>query len=108
MGGVNGGSGGAGYQRDSEVLDLEKMTWTVGPETPNGDYLNGAVAVPHEKSFLLIGGTYSGREEPIFQLEPRSMTWIEREETLVEYRLDRHFVAVHLTSTAEKPWVVWS
>lgn len=70
------------YDLTTEILDLETLTWSAGPETPGGRRLSSSVSVPFGDSFVVVGGDTFDSQRRVHQFDPVNMTWIKREETL--------------------------
>ena len=76
-------------QTFAEILDLESLTWSAGPESPGGLDVRKAAVVPFNNTVLLIGGT--NQVKSIYQFDLANMVWIPRTEEL-EYKRVGHAV----------------
>ena len=83
---VVGGFADSGKQKSldttTEILDLESMTWTQGPSTPEKLGFSGAAAIPYRDSFVLVGGDTGPFFRTIYYLNVDSMTWETLDEKL--------------------------
>ena len=88
-------AGGYRTKRTSEVLSLDSMTWTEGPQIPvSGDFY-GAAVYQRENTFYLIGGS-SGVSflDEVYEIDLANSVWVERPEKLNGKRDGHSAVAV--------------
>ena len=65
----------------SEILDLNTLTWTDGPDLPQ--QLGYGASVQFQDTFLAIGGSgNSGLTDTIYQYDYTNNVWIERSEKI--------------------------
>ena len=65
----------------TEILNLDTLTWSQGPDLPEGKYLLNGVSVPFRDSFVVFGDEGLGTD--IFEWSHEAMDWVKREEELV-------------------------
>lgn len=98
IGGFSSGEESRVLETDTEILDLESLTWSTGPPTPGGRSFYGGAAIPYNGSFVLIGGGTGPSFKSIYSLETESMTWVELEETMETPR--EFFAAIQIPNNA--------
>ena len=74
---ITGGDDQLGSQ-ETDILNLETLTWSLGEGLPISIRLGASV--PFGKSFLIVGG--KPQSNKIFYFEPTKLRWIELEEKL--------------------------
>ena len=83
---VGGNTRVAEEDNRSEVFNLQRGEWEVGPEIPGLYALSGSVSVPYGDTFLLVGGYETTVLDKIFQYDPVNNEFFEREERLAVAR----------------------
>ena len=86
---VTGGWDGTAHITSTELLDLDSMQWSNGPELPYGIF--DAVAVPYKNTFLIVGGREaSGNNNyyhnTILEFDAGTGDWITRSEQMSQER----------------------
>ena len=91
LGGSEEGSDG------SEIFSLDTMTWSDGPDIPTrtGTFDDAPHVYQLKDTFYVLGG-WDGDHflDTVFEFEPRSASWLVREETLKTARSDHGLVAI--------------
>ena len=79
---IAGGEGEDGnHLISTEMLNLNTMIWTVGPELPLAVSRGGSV--PYGDTFLVVaGGSENGPTSLIFEFDIASNNWLTRKERL--------------------------
>ena len=82
---MTGGKDGAKLD-STEILDLETLEWTQGPDLPES--ISYTASVPLKYTFLVVGGRKAdnSKSNSIFEFDFEGMRWITRSETLVNAR----------------------
>ena len=80
---------------ETEILNLDTMTWRAGPQFPTVDRAYQGSSLPYGNSFLAIGGAVNGHgyRDEIWYFDPDRYEW-EVISTLAEERY--LFVAIAL------------
>ena len=64
----------------TDVLNLETMTWSLAPYLPGS--VHSTEQVQLEDTFLVVGGFDSNLMQSVFEFDPRTLSWMKREERL--------------------------
>ena len=79
---MTGGQSANGVLQSTEILDLDTMQWSAGPNLPGPRY--DAASVPYKNTFLVVGGKDGGHavQDTIFEFDPETGDWITRIEQM--------------------------
>ena len=84
---VAGGEIGGSYHKTSEILDLQTLEWSSGPDLPVGLAAGGSV--PYKKTFLIVGGDIQPENmnsNVIYEYDGILDAWITWDEVLATAR----------------------
>lgn len=78
------GTAGRNSTKQTEILDLDTMTWSDGPDLPAMTSIKYTQSVQHYYSFLQVGGAtnVAGQTTSIFEYDYVNNDWVVRNESL--------------------------